>query len=156
MQQIIIILAVIAAVVFFITNHFKKQRIDKRIFIPSVIFIIISIVNFNQYKSLHTVVIGLFLRIIVGILIGILQGYLAKLTVEGQEVFTEGTVIGMAFWLIFIPVRLFVLPWLQLIAPGGVNLNSSENLGISALYIFIGFFVAKACTLIFRKNQQLS
>lgn len=97
MQQLIIILAVIAVVVFFITNHFKRQRIDKRIFLTSVIFI----VSFIQYKSLHTVVIGLALPIVVGIL----QGSLAKVIVDGQEVFTKGNVIGMAFWLVVILVK---------------------------------------------------
>lgn len=155
MQQIIIILVVIAAMAIFVTNHFKKQRIDKRIFIPFIIFMAISIVNFIQFKSLHALIIGLLLRIAVGILIGILQGMLAKLTVDGQEVFTEGTVIGMAFWLIFIPVRLFVLPWLEVIAPGKINLNSQDYIGITALYIFIGFFLAKGVTLIFRKKQKI-
>lgn len=155
MQQIILILVVIAAVVFFITNHFKKQRIDKRIFVPLEIFMAIAIVNFIQFKVLHTLIVGLTLRIVVGVLIGILQGMLAKLTVDGQEVFTEGTVIGMAFWLVFIPIRLFVLPWLEAMVPGRINLTSPEYIGISALYIFIGFFLAKAVTLLFRKKQKL-
>lgn len=155
MQQIILILAVIVAVAFFVTNHFKKQRINNRAFVPFVVFMVIAVVNYMQFKSLHTVIIGLALRTGVGILIGILQGMLAKLTVDEQDVFTEGTIIGMAFWLVFIPVRLFILPWLELVAPGRINLNSAEYIGISALYIFIGFFFAKAVTLIFRKKQEL-
>ncbi|MBV7271660.1 hypothetical protein I6U48_01870 [Clostridium sp. PL3] len=80
---------------------------------------------------------------------------LAKLTFDGKEVFTEETVIGMVLWLVFIPIRLFVLPWLEIIVPSKINLNIPDYIGISALYIFTGFFLAKAVTLLFRKKQKI-
>ena len=155
MQQIITVIISIAVFAFFVTNHFKKQEINGKIFIPFVIFMLVTIERYIHCQFLHSVIIGLSLRIIVGLAIGILQGLLAKITIADQKTYTEGTLLGMAFWLVFIPVRVLVLPWFETIAHGGVNLNDPEYIGLTALYIFTGFFLAKAITLIIRKKTVL-
>lgn len=152
MQQIITVIISIAVFAFFVTNHFKKQEINGRIFIPFVIFMLVSIERYIHCRFLHSVVTGLSFRIFVGLAIGILQGMLARITIADHKAFTEGTLPGMAFWLVFIPVRVLVLPWFETIAGGEVNLNSGEYIGLTALYIFTGFFLAKAITLILRKK----
>ena len=152
MQQIITVIISIAVFAFFVTNHFKKQEINGRIFIPFVIFMMVSIERYIHCRFLHSVVSGLSFRIFVGLAIGILQGMLARITIADHKAFTEGTLPGMAFWLVFIPVRVLVLPWFETIAGGEVNLNSGEYIGLTALYIFTGFFLAKAITLILRKK----
>ena len=152
MQQIITVIISIAVFAFFVTNHFKKQEINGRIFIPFVIFMLISIERYIHCRFLHSVATGLSFRIFVGLAIGILQGMLARITIADHKAFTEGTLLGMAFWLVFIPVRVLVLPWFETIAGGEVNLNSGEYIGLTALYIFTGFFLAKAITLILRKK----
>jgi hypothetical protein len=156
MQHIILTIISIVAVIFFITSHFKKQIIDKKVFNPFLVFMFLLIINFIQFKRLQSQVDGLVLRFVLGNLIGILQGFLAKVTVENNEIFTQGTLLGMVFWLIFIPVRLVILPWIEVIAPGKINLNNASYLGISALYIFTGFFLAKAVTLHLRKKSRYS
>lgn len=155
MQQIITVIISIAVFAFFVTNHFKKQEINGRIFIPFVIFMMVSIERCIHCRFLHSVVTGLSFRIFVGLAIGILQGMLARITIADHKAFTEGTLPGMAFWLVFIPVRVLVLPWFETIAGGEVNLNSGEYIGLTALYIFTGFFMAKAITLIIRKKTVL-
>ena len=154
MQQIITVIITIAVFVFFVTNHFKKQKMDKKIFIPFIIFTLLSMGCYIRYQSLHLVLMGLILRFLVGAAIGILQGMLAKITIANHETFTEGTLLGMAFWLVFIPLRVLVLPWMETITHSGVNLNSTEYMGIAALYIFAGFFLAKPVTLILRKSME--
>lgn len=155
MQQIITVIISIAVFAFFVTNHFKKQEINGKVFIPFLIFMIVSIERYIDCQFLHSVVSGLSFRVFVGLAIGILQGLLAKITIVDHKAFTEGTLLGMAFWLVFIPVRVLVLPWFETIAGGGVNLNSAEYIGLTALYIFTGFFLAKAITLILRKKAVL-
>lgn len=155
MQQIMMVLISIAVVIFFITNHFKEQKVDRRVFTPFLIFMVIGIIYFIKVKSLHSVVMSLTLRVLVGVVIGVLQGMLARLTIVNHEVFTKGTWIGMAFWLVFIPVRFLILPWFEMIAPGSINLNTGSYIGITALFIFVGFFLAKPVTLVLRKNSKL-
>jgi len=152
MQRIITVIISIAVFAFFVTNHFKKQEINGRIFIPFLIFMMVSIERYIHCRFLHSVVTGLSFRIFVGLAIGILQGMLARITIADHKAFTEGTLLGMGFWLVFIPVRVLVLPWFETIAGGEVNLNSGEYIGLTALYIFTGFFLAKAITLILRKK----
>ncbi|MBE5981846.1 MAG: hypothetical protein E7248_00900 [Paenibacillaceae bacterium] len=152
MQQIITVIISIAVFAFFVTNHFKKQEINGKALIPFMIFMLVSFERYIHCQFLHSVVTGLFLRILVGFAIGILQGLLAKITIVDHKAFTEGTLLGMAFWLIFIPVRILVLPWFETIGHGGINLNSTQYIGLTALFIFTGFFLGKAITLILRKN----
>jgi len=156
MQQIITVIISIAVFAFFVTNHFKKQEINGKIFIPYVIFMVVSIERYFHCEFLHSAVTGLSFRVFVGLAIGILQGLLAKITIVDYKAFTEGTLLGMAFWLVFIPVRVLVLPWFETIAHGGINLNNAEYIGLTALYIFTGFFLAKAITLILRKKEVLA
>ena len=155
MQQIITVIISIAVFAFFVKNHFKKQEINRKVLIPFMIFMLVTIERYIHCRFLHSVVTGLFLRILVGFAIGILQGLLAKITIVDHKAFTEGTLLGMAFWLVFIPVRILVLPWFETIAHGGINLNSTQYIGLTALFIFTGFFLAKAITLILRKNAGL-
>lgn len=153
LNKVIMILIFVAIVAFFVMNHFKKQEINKNIFRPFFLFLIILIINFVMVPSLKSDLEGLIFRSFLGMMIGILQGCLAKVTFFDEKIYAVGTVIGMLFWLVFVPVRLVILPWFNIIAPGGVNLEATSYIGISALYIFTGFFFAKAITLYIRKNR---
>lgn len=152
-QNIIIIVISVAVGLFFITNHFKRQEITERVGLPFLVFAIILITNFLHFHSLHAQLTGLALRFVTGILIGILQGMLAEVRQEGDRIYTKGTFLGMAFWLIFLPVRLVLLPWFAVIAPGTIDLNSPAYMGITAEYILTGFFLAKAVILLLRKKS---
>lgn len=152
MNLTIIIIIAIVVIAFLVTNHFKEQEINIRTFTPFFIFAIIIILNYLKSTSLKTALLGLILRFILGMGIGILQGYLAKVYKVNGKVVASGTKIGLAFWLIFIPVRLFVLPWFNVIVPEKINLESASYIGISFAFVLTGFFLAKGIILYIRKN----
>ncbi len=154
-QKISIIIVSIAVVIFLIHNHFKRQKIDLKIFIAPMILVAIFIGVTIKYPNLKFDASGFLLRFLLGIAIGVLQGYLARIFTENESesVTFSGTKIGLVFWLIFVPVRLFILPWFSKIAPGLHNLEDSSLLGISAICIFTGFFLSKGITLLIRKGK---
>lgn len=155
-QTIIIIIVSIAVVIFLIRNHFKRQEIDFRMFIPPMVLAAIFIGFTIQYPNLKSDAAGFVLRFILGLAIGVLQGCLARIIQTDGNIVSEGTKVGLAFWLIFVPVRLFILPWFSMIAPGRHNLEEPSLLGISAICIFTGFFVSKGITLLIRKVKLVA
>ncbi len=91
-------------------------------------------------------------RFILGILIGILQGSLVNLYLKNQKIMCKGTAIGSAFWLILIPVRLLILPWIAQISQSSVNLGDLGHLGVSLSYVFAGLAISKPTIIILRKK----
>lgn len=139
---------------FLIYNHFSKEKLDIKAYRPFVIFVIITGYITYRIGTLDSGAIeGLVMRFILGGLIGILQGCLAKIYVENGRVMFNGTAVGLAFWLIFIPVRLIILPWISTVAVSSTGYGHYD-LAVSALYIFTGFFIAKPFVL-FKRGRHL-
>ncbi|HEX3026900.1 MAG TPA: hypothetical protein VHR42_06700 [Clostridia bacterium] len=155
-QTMIGIVISVAVIAFLIWNHFKPQNIDFRIvLVPSILAVLFVGFAF-QYPTLKGDAAGLALRFLLGLAIGVLQGCLAKLVSEDGGIVSTGTKTGLACWLIFVPVRLLILPWFSVIAPGVHNLENSSLAGIAALCIFTGFFLSKGTTLLLRKARLLT
>ncbi len=155
-QTVIVIVISVAVLAFLIWNHFKPQTIDFRIFLLPCILAVLFVGFTFQYPTLKGDAVGLVLRFLLGLGIGVLQGCLAKLISADGSIVSTGTKAGLACWLIFVPVRLLILPWFSVIAPGAHNLENSSLAGISALCIFAGFFLSKGITLLIRKASLLT
>lgn len=157
MSQTMIVIVISAAVlIFLIWNHFKPQTIDFRMFLLPCILAVLFIGFTVQYPTLRGDSAGLVLRFLLGLAIGVLQGSLARIISRDSFIVSTGTKVGLACWLIFVPVRLWILPWFSAIAPGSHNLENSSLAGISALCIFTGFFLSKGITLFVRKARLLT
>lgn len=155
-QTMIVIVISVAVLIFLIWNHFKPQTIDFRMFLLPCVFAVLFIGFTFQYPMLRGDAAGLVLRFLLGLAIGVLQGSLAKIVAGDGCIVSTGTKVGLACWLIFVPVRLWILPWFSVIAPGSHNLENSSLAGISALCIFTGFFLSKGITLLVRKERLLT
>lgn len=157
MNQIFTIIIIsIAVVIFLIRNHFKRQVIEFKMFIPPMILAAIFAGFIVQYPDLKSDAAGFVLRFLLGLAIGVLQGCLTRIDRADGKIVSAGTKVGLAFWLVFIPVRLFILPWFSMIAPSVHNLEEPSLLGISAISIFTGFFISKGITLLIRKVKLVT
>ena len=150
-QTAVILIVSIVVVALLVRNHFSLQEIDLRIFIPPMVMAVVFAGFSVRYPDFKEDASGLILRFLLGLAIGVLQGCLSRVFESNGSVVSRGTKVGLAFWLIFIPVRLLILPWFSRIAPGRHNLDAPSLLGISALCLFIGFFLSKGMTLFIRK-----
>lgn len=155
-QTMIVIVISVAVLAFLIWNHFKPQTIDFRLFLLPCILAVLFVGFTFQYPTLKGDAVGLALRFLLGLAIGVLQGCLAKLISVDGGIVSTGTKAGLTCWLIFVPVRLLILPWFSVIVPGVHNLENSSLSGISALCIFVGFFLSKGITLLIRKASLLT
>ncbi|ERI91089.1 hypothetical protein HMPREF1982_03454 [Clostridiales bacterium oral taxon 876 str. F0540] len=150
MRNLEISLISLGVLAFLMYNHFSKEELDNKAYIPFVIFLIITgYITFRIGALDSGAIEGFVLRFILGGLIGILQGCLAKISVEQGEVKYKGTAVGLVFWLVFIPVRLIILPLISTVAVSNTNFGHYD-LAVSALYIFTGFFLVKPYVLIKR------
>lgn len=154
MNTLEILIVSLGVLIFLIYNHFSKQELDIKAYRPFVIFLIIT--GYFTYRTGAIdagAIEGLVMRFILGGLIGILQGCLVMISVEHGRVMYKGTAVGLIFWLIFIPVRFIILPWISTIAVSNTGYGNF-GLAISALYIFTGFFLAKSLVL-FKRGSHL-
>lgn len=152
-QTIIIFIISIIVAAFLVRNHFKQQEISFKMLVPGLILAFVFLCLTMKYPSFKADAAGLILRFLLGLAIGVLQGHLAKVFQADDRIVSAGTKVGLAFWLIFIPVRLWILPWFSTIASGHHNLEDPSLLGVSALFIFAGFFLSKGITLFIRKSK---
>lgn len=155
MKNLEILLISLGVLFFLIRNHFSKEELDIKAYRTFVVFLIITVYITHITGTLDSgAVEGLVLRFVLGCLIGILQGFLVRLSVENGKIMYKGTFVGLAFWLIFIPVRFIILPWISTVAVSGTGYGDYDY-AITALYIFTGFFLLKPYVL-FKRGSHLS
>lgn len=153
MKNLEILFVSLGVLALLIHNHFNKEELDIKAYKPFVIVLAITCyITYRTGRLDFGAMEGLVLKFILGGFIGTLQGFLAKLSIDNGKIMYNGTVIGLAFWLIFIPVRIIILPWISSVAVSSTGYGQYD-LTISALYIFTGFFLIKPYILFKRGNR---